>query len=77
MFGCEYCHRYYGHHNLCPLAPEPKSYGKCELCGEGIYEGEEYIENDDGEYIHYDCTTVRELTEFLGYKVQIMRGDDD
>ena len=77
MFGCEYCHRVDKHHPRCPLAPEPKFNHHCTFCGEGIYEGEEYIKNDDGEYIHYDCPTIRELVEFLGHKVQIMRCDDD
>ena len=74
--GCEYCHWTSGHPSSCPNAEETKSYGRCKLCGEGIYEGEEYIENDDGEYIHYDCPTTRGLIEFLGYEVQTMRGDD-
>ena len=74
---CNIC-RQYPCHSRCPNSPrlKPKSNHYCSSCGEGIYEGEEYIENDDGEYIHYDCSTVRELTEFLGYKVQIMRGDE-
>ena len=71
---CEYC-RQIPHHPRCPLAPESKSYGKCELCGEEIYEGDKYIENDDGEYAHYDCPTVIELVEFLGYEVKTMKGD--
>lgn len=77
MFGCEYCHRIGEHHPRCPLVPEPKANYYCTSCGEGIYEGEEYIKNDDGEYIHYDCPTIRELAEFLGHKVQTIRGDDD
>lgn len=72
---CEYC-RQFPHASRCPLAPEPKLDHYCSSCGEGIYEGEEYIENDDGEYIHYDCPTTRELVKFLGYEVQTMRGDD-
>ena len=49
--------------------------GILNIPDEGIYEGEEYIENDNGEYIHYECPTVREMVEFLGYEVQVMRGD--
>lgn len=75
MFGCEYCHQI-PHASRCPLAPEPKFNHYCSNCGEGIYDGEEYIVNDDGEYIHYDCPTTRELVEFLGYEVQTMRGED-
>ena len=73
---CEYCHWTSGHPNSCPNANEPKFAHYCSSCGEGIYEGEEYIENEDGEYIHHDCPTTRELVEFLGYKVQTMRCDD-
>lgn len=73
---CEYCHRDYGHHPHCPLAPEPKSYGRCEVCGEGIYEGDEYIENDCRNYVHFDCPSVRELAMFLGYEIKIMRGEN-
>ena len=76
IYGCEYCHQLQ-HSSRCPLSPELKFNHYCSSCGEGIYEGEEYIENNDGEYIHYDCPTTRELAEFLGHKVQIMRGNDD
>lgn len=48
----------------------------CFICSDGIYNGEEYIVNDDGEYIHYDCIQgIRPLLEWLGYDVKIM--DDD
>ena len=73
---CEYCRRDFAHDSRCPLAPEPKFDHYCSSCGVGIYEGEEYIENDDGEYIHYDCPTTRELVEFLGYKVKTLMGED-
>lgn len=74
---CEYCMKIGGKHDSrCPLYEEPKVDHYCSYCGEGIYEGEEYIENNDREFIHYDCPTVRELAEFLGYRVQTMRGDD-
>lgn len=73
---CEYCRWTSGHPSSCPNTPEPKFKHYCLSCGEGIYEGEEYIKNDDGGYIHFDCSTVREIVEFLGYEVQVMRGDD-
>ena len=59
----------------CPNYTLKKAKHYCSICEECILDGEEYIENDDGEYIHYDCPTARELAEFLGYKVQTMRGD--
>lgn len=71
---CEYC-KQVPHHPHCPFAPEPKSNHYCFICGNGIYDGEEYIENDDGEYIHYDCPTTGELVGFLGYEIKTMRGD--
>ena len=37
---CEYCNWTSGHPSSCPNADEPISYGKCELCGEDIYEGD-------------------------------------
>ena len=71
--GCEYC-RQIPHANRCPLAPEPKFDYYCSSCGEGSYEGEKYIENDDGEYIHLDCIDyVKDLIKFLGYEIKEMR----
>ena len=74
---CEYCHWTSGHPSSCPNVDEPKYNHYCSICGYGIEEGEEYIVNDDDKYIHFDCPTMRGLVEFLGHKVQIMRGDDD
>lgn len=57
----------------CPnyIPPKPSCY--CSACGEGIYEGEEYIENTDGDYRHYDCFYgMRDLLEWLGYEVKTM-----
>lgn len=73
---CEYCHSL-PHLSRCPLAPEPKSYETCEVCGEDICEGEEYIENDNGEFAHWECVDyAKDLAKFLGYEVKEMRGDD-
>lgn len=61
----------------CPNYTPPKSYYYCSVCGEGIYEGEEYIENDDGEYRHYECFQgMRDLLEWLGYDVKTMDDND-
>ncbi len=66
--------------NTCPSAcpnfalRKPKRY--CSVCDEGILDGEEYLINDDGEYRHYDCFCgMRDLLEWLGYKVKIMEED--
>lgn len=74
---CDVCGRINGHLRGCPEYEDeeikPNHY--CSICGNGIYDGEDYIENDDGEYIHYDCPTTRELVGFLGYEIKTMRGD--
>lgn len=57
----------------CPNYTPKKISHYCSICGEGIFEGDEYIENDDGEYVHYDCIQgARWLLEWLGYKVKNM-----
>ena len=73
MFGCEYCHRINGHHAQCPNYIAPKASHYCSICGEGIYDGEEYIENFDGEYAHWECVDYgRDLVRFLGYEIKTM-----
>ena len=67
---CEYCLRIDGHVCGCPNYEPPKTHMYCESCGEGIYDSEEYIENDDGEYAHYDCLSGRDLVKFFGYEVK-------
>ena len=51
----------------------PKATHYCSSCGEGIRDGEEYIENDDGEYAHWECVDYgRDLVRFLGYEIKTM-----
>ena len=52
---CEYCGQYITHHPRCPLYESPKASHYCSICNEGIYDGEEYIENGCGEYAHWEC----------------------
>ncbi len=60
-------------HSRCPNYILPKVSHYCSICGEGIYDGEEYIENNNGECRHYDCFYgIRELLEWLGYEVKTM-----
>lgn len=60
-------------HPRCPNYAPPKASHYCSFCGEGILDGEEYIENIDGEYRHYDCfNSTRALVEWLGCEVKIM-----
>lgn len=70
---CKYCLRDYEHDPRCPLYKDKKSYHYCSICGEGILEGEEYIENDCGEYAHWECVDYgRDLSRFLGYEIKTM-----
>ena len=75
---CEYCGQYGTHHSRCPLYEPPKSSHYCSICEEGIYDGEEYIENDCGEYAHLECVnTGRDMAEFLGYIVETLEEFDE
>ena len=48
----------------------------CSSCGSGIYNGEEYIENLDGEYRHYDCFNgIKDLLEWLGSEIKTMENE--
>lgn len=45
----------------------------CVICGENICVGEEYIENNIGEYAHWDCVSYgKDLLSFLGYEINVM-----
>lgn len=69
---CEICGRI-NHDYRCPYHTPLKSRHYCSICGENISIGENYIENEIGEYAHYDCITgVQDLLEFFGCKIQNM-----
>lgn len=71
---CDECRNLVGHDYRCPNYVQPKAEYYCEGCGEGIYEGDEYIENIDGEYRHLDCfQSMRELVDWLGFEVKVMK----
>lgn len=62
----------------CSNYTPPKTTHYCSSCGEGMYDGEEYIESLDGEYRHYDCFHgLRDLVEWLGGEVKTMEDDYD
>ena len=66
------------HNSMCPLYKPPKTSHFCSICQEGILNGEEYIENDDGEYAHWECVDYgRDLARFLGYEIKMMKDDYD
>lgn len=65
-------------HPRCPNYIFPKTTYYCSFCDNGIYEGEEYIENQDGEYRHYECFHgMRDLLEWLGYEIKTMENEYD
>lgn len=69
---CEIC-RQIPCHSRYPNYVPLKTTHYCSICGDGIYDGEDYIENQDGEYIHYECVQgIRQLLEWLGYEVKTM-----
>lgn len=75
---CPYCHGV-GYHKLgCPeYEPAQSSYVCCE-CNERINIGDEYIKNDNNEYMHYDCIPEdRQFVEWLGYEIKEMEERDD
>ena len=73
---CIYCYQYGAHHPRCPLYEPPKATHYCHICQEGILNGEEYIENDYGEYAHWECVDYgRDLAKFLGYKIKTMEDE--
>ena len=75
---CEYCGLSGTHHSRCPNYEPPKASHYCSVCGDGIYDGEYYIENQDDEYIHYECVQgTRQLLEWLGYEIKTMEDFDE
>ena len=68
---CDLCGRTNGHIKGCPYYEPEKSDHYCPICGDGIYEDDEYVENPDGEQVHYDCVTnLRWFIDWLGLKVE-------
>ena len=51
-------------HPRCPNAPEPKPVERCCLCGEGIYEGDEYLNTTDG-CVCKDCLENFSIDQWL------------
>lgn len=75
---CSFCLRDDGHDFLCPYYEPPKPLFYCSVCGDGIINGEEYIENNNGKHVHYNCVwSTSMLLKFLGVDVKIMEENDD
>jgi len=78
--GCEYCLRTIGHDYRCPNYTLPKARHYCSICDKGIYDGEEYIENLNSEYVHYDCLTDLSYRAMIGWlcgEIRTMEDDYD
>lgn len=70
---CDICNMVGGHNPRCPNHVPPKAAHYCSVCEQGIYDGDEYIENLDGECIHYECVQgLKQLLEWLGYDIKTM-----
>ena len=71
---CEIC-RQFPCHPRCPNYTPPKIEHYCSICDEGIQNGEEYIENDSGDYAHWECIDGSyDLAEFLEVRIKEMEG---
>ena len=70
---CELCLKSPCMDPRCPKNNKKKAQHYCSLCENGIYDGEEYIENQDGEYRHYECFNgMKDLLEWLGFDIKTM-----
>lgn len=75
---CSECGGVLFHNSMCPYAPKIKSNYHCSICKDGIFNGEEYVENDNGDYAHFECVySGRDLAKFLGVEIKEMDGDND
>ena len=57
----------------CPNYILPRALFHCSACGEGIYDGEEYVENENGDVRHFECfDSMREILSWLGHDIKTM-----
>lgn len=77
---CEYCYGLGWHNSCCPNYTPKKPNYYCSICKKGIYHGEEYVENYNDKYAHYDCLTedlsFYSMIKWLGGEVKTMEEDD-
>jgi hypothetical protein len=60
----------------CPNYQPPKAKHYCSFCEDGIYDGEEYIVNNDNEYRHYECFyNTKDMLKWLGHEVKNMENE--
>ena len=79
---CDVCGQSGGLHRAgCPEGHSSieKAKAICCECHEGIYVDDEYIENEHGDVMHYDCSynlTTRLLIDWLGFEIKRMEDYD-
>lgn len=74
---CQLC-RSYPCNCRCPNYILPRVTNYCSICGQGIYNGEEYIVNNINEYAHWECIDYgRDLAKWLGYEIKIMEEENE
>lgn len=79
---CDVCGLTGGFHRAgCPEghSSTEKSKYTCAECSENIYVDEEYVENENGDVMHYDCCynlTTRQLIEWLGFEIKRIKDYD-
>lgn len=64
---------------LCPNAPEPPRVHTCDRCGEGIYAGDKFLKEPDGDIICECCLdnmTTDDLLKELGLSLEVAEEDD-
>ena len=62
----------------CPNADDPPAVYNCEICGESIVVGDEYVDLD-GEKFHRECfedLDTGELMEYIGGSIRTANEDD-
>lgn len=78
---CSICGRHDATHDYrCPYYSPPRPKYLCCYCGEGIYQGERYLDNEQGEYIHEDCVGclgTDQIINWLGFNYKEMEDYDE
>ena len=73
---CEICFSY-PCHPRCPNYAQRETHLYCDICGQAISNGDEYIENGIGTFAHVECICgIRMLLEWLGIRIEVMEEDD-
>lgn len=65
-------------HPKCPNYSYPiNTYVRCDKCGEMIENGDEYLENINGNAAHLDCFySMKDLLEWLEEDIKVMKNED-